>query len=620
MKAFHLFLLISLYVGCTNQDKIDLLYKELDTTPILTLSFDSLWQNVQKLPSRQQVAIILRLSNRNENKIDGVRKQENLLLAGLPLASKKEKKKILLQLINIYLKLTEQGDSNADTKGFQFIEDLEINYSLSQEEKWEVNKKKATLLSKRGLHEQYLPIWFKLLEEHRAANKTEFVVEDLFIIANFLTILGDQEKGITFYKEAYQLALNNNFTKYINQCISQLIYLFYNRKQYADVVNYSKLAELDTVKFLTPSIYSILSLCYLELQNTDSARYYLIKMDKNLKIGNGMNFNCRLADTYIAENNIDSALVFFDKAMLIYNSQTERFHKKNIKTSLPFNFLPTCSALGSLYQQSGEYQQAANSFTLVEPLMTKAVKEPFRLEMQIDALTRYSTFCRNTKQYKKAVDLMVYRDSIQQIVNKANKERDNKNLMDRLQISDLMHTINMKEIQLANSKRWLIAISCCAFLAVFLITAIIYIIYQHWKQKSVIVYAKNEKEHLQSSTPLEDKEIPDAVEQRFLKIQDRVISEQLFLDKEVTLKSLAKILNTNRSNLSAWINTYAGVNFNQWINDFRINYMLERIHSGKKISKLAEEAGFISSDSFYRNFKRKTNLTPTEYLKQNPPR
>lgn len=620
MKAFHLFLLFFIYVGCTNQDKIDLLDKELDATPILTLSFDSLWQNVQKLPSQQQVAILLRLSSRNEDEIDGMRKQENLLLNGLSLASKQQKKKLLLQLLNIYVKLTELRDSKADLKGLQLIEDLETKYSLSQEEKWEVKKNKATLLSKRGLHEQYLPIWFELLEEHRSANKTEFVIEDLYIIANFLTILGDEEKGITFYKEAYQLALNNNITKYTNLCLTQLIYLYYNRKQYAEVVNYSKSVELNSGKSLIPSAYSILSLCYVELHKPDSARYYLARMDQKFKTGDGLFLNCRMADTYIAENNIDSALVFLNKAMSIYKGQTEQFQKKSINSSLPFNFLPTCSALGSLYQQSGEYQQAANSFTLVEPLMTKTVKEPFRLEMQIDALTRYSTFCRNTKQYKKAVDLMVYRDSIQQIVNKANKERDNKNLMDRLQISDLMHTISMKEIQLANSKRWLIAISCCAFLAVFLITAIIYIIYQHRKQKSVIVFAKNEKEHLQSSTSSEDKEIPDAVEQRFLKIQKRVISEQLFLDKEVTLKSLAKILNTNRTNLSAWINTYAGVNFNQWINDFRIDYMLERIHSGKKISKLAEEAGFISSDSFYRNFKRKTNLTPTEYLKQNPPR
>lgn len=40
-------------------------------------------------------------------------------------------------------------------------------------------KIKAILLSRSGLHEQYLPIWFELLAEHRAANKTELVIRDL---------------------------------------------------------------------------------------------------------------------------------------------------------------------------------------------------------------------------------------------------------------------------------------------------------------------------------------------------------------------------------------------------------------------------------------------------------
>lgn len=76
------------------------------------------------------------------------------------------------------------------------------------------------------------------------------------------------------------------------------------------------------------------------------------------------------------------------------------------------------------------------------------------------------------------------------------------------------------------------------------------------------------------------------------------------------------MLGTNHSYLSSCINTCSGNNYNHWINDFRIDYLLEQIHSGKKLSDLANEAGFASTDAFYRSFKRKTNLTPNEYLKQ----
>ena len=84
-----------------------------------------------------------------------------------------------------------------------------------------------------------------------------------------------------------------------------------------------------------------------------------------------MILNCNIADTYIAEHNLDSALIFLDKAMGEFQNQAERLRKNNIKASLPLLFLPTYSSLATLYQQNGNYQQAKNSFALVEPLMKK---------------------------------------------------------------------------------------------------------------------------------------------------------------------------------------------------------------------------------------------------------
>ena len=73
-----------------------MLDKKLAVTPILSSSFDSLWHDVQKLPPRQQAAILLRISCRDEIETGGIQKQERILLESLPFISKKEKKKILL--------------------------------------------------------------------------------------------------------------------------------------------------------------------------------------------------------------------------------------------------------------------------------------------------------------------------------------------------------------------------------------------------------------------------------------------------------------------------------------------------------------------------------------------
>lgn len=620
MKAFHLFLFIFMCIGCTNQiqNETDLLDKKLAITPILSSSFDSLWHDVQKLPPRQQAVILLRISCRDEKETGGIQKQERILLEGLPFISKKEKKKILLRLLSLYKRLSEQRESDADTKGIQLSENLETVYSFSQEEKWEIKRIKAFLLGRRGLHKQYLPIWFELLSEHRAAGRPELVIDDLFAIANHLIILGDQEKGISLYKEANQLATENHLIDLSNQCLSQLIKLFTEYKQYAEIVNYINKINIDSLASSIPSVYPLLSMCYLELQKPDSARLYLTKIDQTQKNGSGMILNCNIADTYIAEHNIDSALIFLDKAMRQFQNQAERFRKNNIKASLPFYFLPTYSSLAALYQQKGNYQQAKNSFALVEPLMKKSTNDPGRMEKQAKALILYSSFCRVTKQYEKAVDLLMFRDSLLQIINKADKERESKNFISRLQISDLEHQNKLQETSLANSHRMVVVSTTCAILFFFLICAVGYICYQRKKRLDVIMKQEKEAEQLESSATPEKEKSLTPEEKLYHAAYEKVRLQKLYLNKDIRLKSLAEMLKTNHTYLSSCINTCYGNNYNQWINDFRIDYLLGRIHSGKKLSDLAEEAGFASTDAFYRNFKRKTGLTPNEYLKQHP--
>lgn len=170
------------------------------------------------------------------------------------------------------------------------------------------------------------------------AGRLELVIEDLSTIANHLRILGDQEKGISLCKEAYQLATDNHLTDLSNQCLSRLIKLLADSKQYAEIVNYTNKIGIDSMALFIPSVYPLLSTCYLELQKPDSARLYLTKIDQTQKTGSGMILNCNIADTYIAEHNIDSALVFLDKAMGEFQNQAKRLQKNNIKASLPFYF------------------------------------------------------------------------------------------------------------------------------------------------------------------------------------------------------------------------------------------------------------------------------------------
>ncbi|MEQ1554948.1 MAG: helix-turn-helix domain-containing protein, partial [Ferruginibacter sp.] len=96
--------------------------------------------------------------------------------------------------------------------------------------------------------------------------------------------------------------------------------------------------------------------------------------------------------------------------------------------------------------------------------------------------------------------------------------------------------------------------------------------------------------------------------------------EKLFKNPELTLSDLAQKLLVHPNTLSQVINSVEQKNFYDYIN-------LQRIEEFKSLAFLPEnkeytllslafECGFNSKSSFNRNFKKATNLSPSEYLNQ----
>jgi AraC-like DNA-binding protein len=94
--------------------------------------------------------------------------------------------------------------------------------------------------------------------------------------------------------------------------------------------------------------------------------------------------------------------------------------------------------------------------------------------------------------------------------------------------------------------------------------------------------------------------------------------EKPFLNPELNLSDLANLLDMNRAELSKIINTGFNKNFNDFINEYRINTFKEKLKSGaqKQLSLLgiAYDCGFNSKATFNRVFKKITHSSPTEFL------
>jgi AraC-like DNA-binding protein len=98
--------------------------------------------------------------------------------------------------------------------------------------------------------------------------------------------------------------------------------------------------------------------------------------------------------------------------------------------------------------------------------------------------------------------------------------------------------------------------------------------------------------------------------------QAMVASNGWWRDPELTAPRLARHLATNSTYLSRALNEGLGQNFNEFVNQFRVDFVKSELanpRQTREILDLAIEAGFNSKASFNRVFKRMTGETPSEF-------
>lgn len=105
------------------------------------------------------------------------------------------------------------------------------------------------------------------------------------------------------------------------------------------------------------------------------------------------------------------------------------------------------------------------------------------------------------------------------------------------------------------------------------------------------------------------------------KVTDIIEQEQLYNEPELTLSVLAKKMNTNTSVLSRVINQGFKTSFNDFVNDYRVTAVKEKLKAGEQQTQtllgIAFDCGFNSKATFNRAFKKATGLSPKEWMTEN---
>ncbi len=104
------------------------------------------------------------------------------------------------------------------------------------------------------------------------------------------------------------------------------------------------------------------------------------------------------------------------------------------------------------------------------------------------------------------------------------------------------------------------------------------------------------------------------------RLLELIKTEQLYLDNSFTLHKLSERSGLSRHEVSKLVNVGLNKTFNELINEYRIKLVLKKFkdmtHDHLSIIGIANESGFKSKVTFLKYFKKHTNHTPSEFLKQ----
>jgi AraC-like DNA-binding protein len=113
---------------------------------------------------------------------------------------------------------------------------------------------------------------------------------------------------------------------------------------------------------------------------------------------------------------------------------------------------------------------------------------------------------------------------------------------------------------------------------------------------------------------------PLSIQQIEKAINEWFDEKKIYLSAELTLAGLSSFSGIGLHKWSAYLNKFKQIGFNDFINQYRIDYCVKKINQGeykaKTLEALSHESGFSSRSTFIRAFKKCKGVTPTEFIMQ----
>ncbi len=134
------------------------------------------------------------------------------------------------------------------------------------------------------------------------------------------------------------------------------------------------------------------------------------------------------------------------------------------------------------------------------------------------------------------------------------------------------------------------------------------------------IFNKNKKGVLYLNSIKKDKlRIPKLEAELLLaSFRELMQHEKMYLNPNLKSEEVANRLNLSVHQFSKLLNEHAGKRFSEIINEYRITFSKELMHSNRNLTleAIGNESGFNSKTSFYAAFKKRVGQTPAQFLRQ----
>lgn len=321
-----------------------------------------------------------------------------------------------------------------------------------------------------------------------------------------------------------------------------------------------------------------------------------------------------IAEVYFLTNDIQTAIK-------LYLSSVQIFEKNDSKYNLAFTYFRIAKLYFVTHQIEKAKLYGINSISIAKDINA------------LDILLHSNKLMFNIERTNKDLELALRYNDAYLVINDSINDMKRTKLLNELKIKYEVELKNVeienKNIEISRMNSFLVLLISAVFLFIVL-SLFLFILLRKNKKAQLDLVLQNlnfvtaEEELLelkQERMLMEDRSFRNTPENSLLidQILDLVQNKKIYLEPDLTIFKFADEINTNKTYVSTEINNKFKMNFNNFINKYRVSearrLMSMPENSNYTLAALAIKSGFNSISVFNRAFKKETGVTPSFYLK-----